>query len=195
MRDLSRQQVQQRERHGAVPLCDDIGLLHCNPATGLASPRAGFWAFTATAQAEKGVLHTVPCQQPTLCLGAVPGQPGVTRCASTTRLQSASNVECSQCAAGHSEWGGHCLPCESVNAGLVFLVMLLTFVYVAVTHHVSQEQSASGLASVFLYFAQTALLIAGSITSVSAVSTLSILRTLVASASARFRPSEKFVWR
>lgn len=140
-------------------LCADPGL-YCNPATGLASPRPGYWSYSDPGD-RSGAVHTVLCYRPELCLGPespLPSQTGETLCP-PTRLQSSDNIECAECTAGASEWNGNCVPCDSVNGGMVLLLMLLSWLYVLFTHKVSQKPSS--LTSVFLYFVQIALVIAG----------------------------------
>lgn len=150
-------------------LCNDTGTV-CDSSTGLAYPLPGFWAFVLPND-PLAALHTTPCLQAQLCRGTS-SQLSVTQCDST-RMQSADNVECASCASGYSDYNGDCLSCDSVNGGLVFLVILLSQAYVLVTHRLSQ--SSTGLTSVFFYFVQTALLMAGSAASASAVAWLNFV--------------------
>lgn len=150
-------------------LCTDPGL-DCNPSTGLASPLPGFWSYQQPDDLRR-TLFTVRCTNPSLCLGPSPEDHSSTLC-DPTRLQSSSDVECAECIDSYSEWNGRCVKCTSSSGGLLLLVFIGSWVYVIITHHLSQ--GSSSLVSVFMYFVQNAVLMAGSAALEASVSWLTI---------------------
>lgn len=151
-------------------VCSDPGL-DCHSIPGRASPLPGFWSFIDPSDKARAV-HTVPCLTRSACLGPVPGVPDQTLC-DNTRAQSSNNVECARCKDGFSEWpAGQCVRCDTVNGGMVLLLVLLSWSYVLAAHKLSQQ--SAGLMAIYIYFVQTALLMVGASSSVSSTGWLRV---------------------
>jgi FG-GAP repeat/Tyrosine-protein kinase ephrin type A/B receptor-like len=78
-------------------------------------------------------------------------------CCGSNRLPANENPLCGRCLSGYTEWNNECVQCDSVNGGLVFLVIILIWVYSIVIIRLSQTSSQSG--KVMFYFMQMTLIV------------------------------------
>lgn len=138
------------------------GSTECLPCLGI----AGVNCLNGEIRAEKGYFLTlggpnnsiaaaIPCASTEICTGGSLGN----QCA-PHRKTSLDNLLCGECDDGYIEWQGKCIICDKTNGGLVFLILVAFWVYVVFIHYSSKK--SDGLMNVFMYFIQTALIIAGS---------------------------------
>jgi hypothetical protein len=109
-------------------------------------------AFYGVRDATTWAVQTFPCE------GA--------RCAANlacgpNRAPAEENPLCGRCQTEHSEWGGSCVECTSVNGGLVFGALLFAWVCVLALHALSQSASNTSALRITMYFWQVAFLIVG----------------------------------
>jgi hypothetical protein len=168
------------EGHDCISCLED-GMEGLICSGGLASVKAGYWAYEvplvddpAAASSSGGVMK----YQTSVCpYGYCPGSPlqqvttssgnassnsssslMVQLCA-PPRLNSRSNFFCGACEDGYLPWGSSCVSCASVNVGLAFGYLVLSFTLVV--FFLLTGSSSAGAISVLLYFLQTAALEVG----------------------------------
>jgi hypothetical protein len=163
--------------------------LECS--SGLASVRPGYWAYQVSRPEVSAypIYETAQCP-PNYCPGAMLQQmPNVSAQATTgtgggggsggspdivdftpiqcvyPRSSTVENLLCGGCVAGYIVWSGSCVSCTTINGGLVFALLLLSFALVLLLSRSTvggggggSSQSAAGGTVVLLYFAQTAQL-------------------------------------
>lgn len=91
---------------------------------------AGFYVKT---DETTGHMTSVACSSRCLAGG---------QCAAN-RVGAADNPLCGQCVSGYSEWGGHCVKCETTRWGVLVGLALLALAFTMVFHLVSQTSSAT----------------------------------------------------
>ena len=62
-------------------------------------------------------------------------------CCGDSRKAAAENPLCGLCADGFVGWNGACIVCNQTNGGVVFALLLLSWVYVTLFHRLSQSTS------------------------------------------------------
>jgi hypothetical protein len=76
------------------------------------------------------------------------------------RINSPDNILCSACVAGFSDWGSKCVECTEPNIGLLFGLIVASWLYVLLLHKAASRR-ASGLIKISLYFVSTARFMTG----------------------------------
>jgi hypothetical protein len=74
---------------------------------------------------------------------------------STNRDPSPSNYLCGNCLNGYVQWRDGCVECSYIKVGILFVVLIVSFIYVWILYHLSQKTRAD--AKILIYFIQTAL--------------------------------------
>jgi hypothetical protein len=75
------------------------------------------------------------------------------------------NVLCGECQDEYTEWNGSCVKCDGVNGGFVFIIIVISWIYVLFTHYLSNgPRKRSGATTTFFYFVQICYLETGTIT-------------------------------
>jgi hypothetical protein len=119
---------------------------------------------------------------------------GVTSCCGANRMPAVDNPLCGDCMEGYSDWGGKCVKCDSVNGGLIFMYVVLSFAFVMAFHLISQSTN-SGDSSIFVYFAQMCLLFVGPEAWIawSSIFNMNIMTTTASTCIAPITPMQKLL--
>lgn len=78
-----------------------------------------------------------------------------------------SNVLCGECDDGFTELNGNCVSCTKANIGIIFLILIVSWIYVFITHYLSngttKHRKRTGATTTFFYFVQMSYLESGPI--------------------------------